>query len=159
MKVPSLKTGQMMTIAYGIAIIVVLFIVYKILAGVGLIKTPAKKRAEAEKGAAVKMLRTDDYFDPLYIKTNNLTGQFKSLGSNAPDVYARDIFMAIQGWGTNEEAIYSTFGKLHNKCNISEIAMSYNLKYRRSLQADLLNDLTDSEVSALMNIINGLPNK
>lgn len=153
MKTPDLKSGQMITIAYLVGLLVVLFIVYKLLIKVGLIKSPAKKRAQAEAEAAVEMLRTDDYFSPDYYKGR----QFKSLGSNQANLFAQQIRKALRGFGTNEEELYTTFSKLYNKCNVSEVAESYQLQYKNNLQADLLNDLNDKEVAELMNIINGLP--
>ena len=155
MKAPDLKSGQMITIAYLIGMVVVLFIVYKLLVKVGIIKSSAKKRAEAEQGAAVDMLRTDEYWKPDYYKGLS----FKSLGSNAATLYAQTIRAGLRGFGTNEEKINVTFGKLFNKCNVSEVSEKYYLQYGRDLQTDLLNDLSDKEVASLMNIINGLPNK
>ena len=149
----------MITLAYFIAIIIVLYIVYKILAAVGLIKTPAKKREENEEASAMTMIRTDEYFDPLYIQKNNLIGQHKSLGANAGIQYAQDLRAALKGAGTDEEAVFTTFGKLYNKINVSEVSGRYLVQYNRDLRTDLLNDLSASEVTTLMNIINGLPDK
>jgi hypothetical protein len=155
MKAPDLKQNQMVTIAYIIGMGILLFIVYKLLVKVGLIKSAAKKRAEAEQGAAVEMLRTDDYWKPDYYKGL----AFKSIGSNAATLYAQTIRAGMRGFGTNEEKILVTFGKIFNKCNVSEISEKYATQYGRDLQADLLNDLSDKEVASLMNIVNGLPNK
>jgi hypothetical protein len=153
--VPELKTGQMMTIVYILALLIVLFIVYKVLAGIGLIKTGKRRRAEKEQEEAVNMMRKDEYWNPLYIQNK----VYKSIGKNAAIEYASNLRRAMQGWGTNEERIFSTFGKLYNKCNVSEVALAYYVNYNENLQADLLNELTDSEVATLMNIVNGLPNK
>jgi len=155
--VPELKGGQMITILYGIGVIVLLYIVYKIMAGMGLIKTAAARRAENEKVAAVKNMETDAYFDPHYLKDK--IGQFKALGSNTAIVYAQNLRDAMKGLGTDEEAIYATFGKLYNKCNVAEVALYYVSQYNCDLQVDLLNELSDKEKTKLMNIINGLPNK
>jgi hypothetical protein len=155
--VPELKGGQMLTLAYFIGIIIVIYIVIKALQQIGLIKSAAQQRADKEKTAAVKMMETDDYFDPHYLKDK--VGQFKALGSNVAIVYAKDLRSAMAGLGTDEEAIYATFGKFFNKCNVAEVALYYVSQYNRDLQADLLNELTDSEKTKLMNIVNALPNK
>jgi len=152
MKVPD--TGKIITFAYLIGFVIVLLVLYKILSAVGIIKTSKRKRADKEKDAAVEMLRTDEYFDPDYYKVR----KFKSLGSNAANLYAQHIRKAIRGIGTDEEMLYATFGKFYNKCNVSEVSESYFKQYKNDLQADLLNDLTDKEVVNLMEIINGLPN-
>jgi hypothetical protein len=157
-KTPDLKSGQMITIAYIIGMLIVLFIVYKILAATGLIKTVTKKRTEAEQKAAIEMARTDDYFDPMYWYDKT----FKSLGKNAAEVYAQDIHNSIYGFlkiGTNAEKIFSTLGKLYNKCNVSELATSYILQYDRDMRADLLNNLTKQHISDMMNILNSLPER
>lgn len=153
MKVPS--TDKIISIVTIIGFLIALFVVYKILAGVGLIKTAAKKRSLAEQNAAVDMMRTDEYFDPAYYRSQ----KFKSIGSNAANLYAQQIRKALRGIGTDEEMIYSTFGKLFNRCNVSEVAASYFLQYGNSLQTDLLNDLNKKEIAELMNIINEMPTK
>lgn len=153
MKVPD--TGKIISMAYILGLLLVLFVVYKIMSAVGLIKTGKSKRASAEKEAAVEMLRTDEYFSPEYVEGRT----FKSLGDNAANLYAQHIRKALRGSGTNEELIYTTFNKLYNKCNVSEVAASYLSQYHKDLQTDLLNDLNDKEAVVLMNIINALPER
>jgi hypothetical protein len=147
-------TGKVIQVAYILGFVIVLVIVYKLLSAVGIIKTAKRKRSDKEQSEAIKMLRTDEYFDPTYYSGK----KFKSIGGNAANLYAQNLRRAIRGIGTDEEMIYSTFGKLYNKCNVSEVASSYLLQYKRDLQADLLDDLTKKEIATLMNIINGLPN-
>jgi hypothetical protein len=148
-------SGKIMNVAMLLGLLVVLFIVYKLMAAVGIIKTGASKRADKEKEGAVNMLRTDEYWQPTYYKGKT----YKSIGSNAANLYAQNIRKSLRGIGTDEELIYSTMGKLFNKINISEIAASYFLQYNKDLQTDLLNDLSAKEVVNLMNIVNALPNK
>lgn len=153
MKIPS--TDKIISVVTIIGFLIALFVVYKILTGIGLIKTAKKKRSIAEQEAAVEMMRTDEYFDPAYFKSQ----KFKSIGSSAANLYAQQLRKAVRGAGTDEEMIYSVFGKLFNKVNVSEVAASYYLQYGKSLQADLLNDLSKAEIANVMNIINDLPNK
>jgi hypothetical protein len=155
--IPELKGGQMITLLYFIGIVIILFIVIKLLQKFGLIKTAAQKRTETEQTAATEMLRTDDYFSPDYYKGRN----FKSLGTNSANEYATSIHDSIYGFlkvNTNAEPILTTFGKLYNKCNVSEVSAFYNLQYGRDMQADLLNNLNKGHITDLMNIVNGLPN-
>lgn len=156
MKAPDLKTGQMVTIAYIIGILVVLFIVYKILAGVGLIKTAKKKKEEAKKEEVAEELRTMDYFDPLFLQGKS---GWTKIGSSRAAQYAADFRNMMRGLGTNEEGIYSVFGRLKNKYNISEISFEYTGKYNRDLLTDLLNELTDAEQVTMFDIIDKLPEK
>lgn len=152
MKVPELKGGQMLTLAYIIAILVILFIVYKVIGKLGLVDTKEDKK----KDEAAAALRTSNYFDPLYLKGNT---SYKALGKTKATFYAGELRSSIKGWGTDEEKIYSVFGKLNSKENISEIALYYEHDFNRSLQSDLLNELNDKEMLILNNIINKLPNK
>lgn len=151
MKVPD--TNKIISLVYIAGFIIVLFVLYKILSGIGIIKTGKRKQQDKEKDAAVEDLRTEQIFSPDYYKNK----KFKSLGSNAAGEYAKNIRKAIRGIGTDEELLYTTFNKLYNKCNVSEIAEIYFNKYKNDLQADLLNELTDKETVQLMNIINDLP--
>jgi hypothetical protein len=122
--------------------------------GLGLIKTGKKKKELAAREEAVAELRTADYFNPNYFKNK----KFKSIGSGFANIYAQEIRKALKGLGTDEEFIFSTFGKLYNKINISEIAASYFLQYNRDLAADLSDELTDKDTADLIEIVDGLPN-
>jgi len=153
-KVPELKGGQMITIAYFIGIIIILFVVYKILAATGLIKTQAKKKEEALKDAAVDTLRTDDIFNPEYY----FNKKFQSLGNQYITAYSNELRKAMTGLGTDEEAIFVVFGNLKNKCNVSELAAGYKYKFNRNLKTDLLNELSEKDAATLIGIVNKLPN-
>jgi len=152
MKIPD--TNKLMSIAILIGIVVALFIIYKILAATGLIKTAAKRKEIALGEKSVEQLREDDYFDPKYF----MGKRYKSLGYDTTKKYAKDLRKALRGFGTDEETIYITFGKLFNKINISEIAAAYLTTYNSDLQADLLNDLSEKDAIPLFKIINSLPN-
>jgi hypothetical protein len=160
MNAPSLKSDQMVTIAYLIGIVIILFIVYKILAATGLIKTAAAKKADEAKASAIDTLRTGDIFDPEYF----VGKKFNSLGAPYIAKYAEELHKAIAGAGTDEEAIFTVFGELKNKMQVSELANGYQQKYggswlsNGSLKTDLLGDLSATDAATLMAIINKLPN-
>lgn len=153
--VPTLKTSQMMTIAYFAAILIALYVVYKILASVGLIKTRKKKLAEKAQTTAETELRTLEYFNPLLLKVK--PAGYVPLGSSTGGMYAVLLRQAMAGLGTNEEKLFGVFGKLKNKYNISEVAAYYLVKFNRDLQSDILNELTDKEQVTLFEMINKLP--
>ena len=155
-QVPELKTGQMITVAYFIGILIVLFIVYKILGAVGLIKTQAKKKAEILKNEAATALRDAEYFSPTFLKGKY--PPYVPLGNEAK-LMAADLHKAMAGLGTNEERIFSTFGRMKSKYNISEVALCYKQGYNGDLLTDLLNDLNSSERVTLWGIISKLPEK
>lgn len=153
--IPEVKGGQFMTILYGIAILTVLFVLYQILSKIGLIKTKKKKTEEKAKTEAEANLRASEYFDPLLLKSNE---QYIPLAGTGK-MYAGILYKAMNGLGTDEEAIYSTFGRLKSKENISELALYYQSIGKRDLISDILNELTDKEQAILWSIINKLPNK
>ena len=161
MKAPELNTNQMVTIGYFIGILIILYIVYKILNAVGLLKSQADKRDDALKAAAVTSLRLDSYFDPNYFQSvNNYNGL--SVG-DATDK-ALSLRNAMAGIGTDEEKIYSIFGGLPSKTAISEVSNRYKDQYgfpfyimSDDLKTDLLNELDATEVTTLMSIIDSLP--
>ena len=151
MKVPD--SGKIINVALLLGMVVIMFVIYKILAGLGIIKTASSRRADKAKEESRAGLRTDEYFNPTYY----IDKKFKMLGNNTATLYAQNLRKALRGLGTDNEAIYSVFGKLYNKTNISEVAAAYFLQYDNDLQADLSDDLTDKETVILMNIINELP--
>jgi hypothetical protein len=159
MKTPELNTNQMVTIGYFIGILIILYIVYKILNSVGLLKTPADKREDALKAAAVTSLRVDQYFDPNFYADKN----FSALTLDEAVKAAKDLRDAMAGIGTDEEKIYTIFGTLPSKMSISQVADCYKQQYgfpfyimSDDLKADLLNELNATEVTTLMNIIETL---
>lgn len=146
-----METNDKIKIALTVAVIaIVVFLVYKLAGKIGLVKT----REQKEKDKAVESLTLSEYFNPSYYKNKSA----KPLGNSIADSFAKDIRKALKGFGTNEDLIYSTFAKLKNKVNISELADTYNIKYKADLKADIMNDLNDKEKAKLMFIINSLPN-
>lgn len=156
-QVPELKQGQMITILYLTGFFIALFIVYKLLLRLGIIKGAKRKRAEREEAAATEMLRTDEYWNPEYWRKMK---PYKQLGGNIPADYAQAIHDSIYGrLNTDYEKIFTTFGKLYNKVNVSEVAALFQVMFEKNLQSSLLNNLNDKHIAELMNIVNGLPNK
>jgi hypothetical protein len=153
--IPEVKGGQFMTILYGIAILTILFVVYQLLAKIGLIKTAAKKKSIAAKTEAEANLRASEYFNPMLLKNDK---DYISLGSIGK-AYAGILYKSMRRPGTDEEAIFSTFGRLQSKKNISELALYYQAIGKRDLITDILNELTDKEQATLWSIIDKLPNK
>jgi hypothetical protein len=159
MKIPD--SNKIISLFYLLALLVVVFVVYKLLAGVGLIKTSASKKADIAKAAAVTDLTTDKYFDPEYFRT--VTG-YKGLTVAEATDRAKKLRNAMAVLGTDEETIFVIFANLPSKVAISEVANRYKAQYgfpwyikSDNLQADLLDELTAAEVQKLMTLINKLP--
>jgi len=150
MKLP--ETQTITKTLYLIGGLVAIFLIYKIMTGLGILKTRESKAKDIRKEQSLSDFRTMEEFNPAYIDKNFFT----KIGLNAAAIYAEDLHKAIRGLGTNEERIYTTFGKLKCKGNISEVASQYFLKFNRDLRTDILNDLTDKEIVILTGIINAL---
>ena len=153
MEIPD--SNKIMSAAYIAGLLLVLFFVYKILAGFGIIKTAKKTKAKAAEDKAITDLRGVEQFTPdVNILAEN---QGYKLTSASAQIYAETLRKALRGLGTDEEAIFSIFSRLGSKRDITEIATAYRSKYDRDLLTDILNDLTDKEKAKLMLIINNLP--
>ena len=61
---------------------------------------------------------------------------------------ARALFQAMDGLGTDEDAIYSAFAG-RNQTQVDEIGAAYARLFSRDLQADLVDELTDAELLRL----------
>ena len=153
MKVPD--SNKIIGLLYIGGALVLVFIIYKVLAGVGLVKTAAKKREEKAESEAEEKLRSMAYFNPLLLK------KYPEYVSIYPlnRVTAESLRKALRGLGTDEEAIFNAFGKLPNKLSISEVTLAYKVAYNRDLGTDLMNDMTDAEQVTLLKIIDKLPLK
>jgi len=151
MKAP--ETGTVITVAYLIGFVIVLFLVYRIMTALGIIKSSAKKKEKAAEAAASKDLRAMKVLDPLYLRGRGAT--YKSIG-NAKEIAAA-IRNALKGLGTDEEKIFAAFAKLPSKESIAEVALNYANNYKRTMITDLLNEMTDEEKVTLVDIINELP--
>lgn len=153
MKVPD--SGKIISVIYIGAALIGVYLIYKIFSGVGLIKTGAKKKEIAARSEAEIKLRGSEYFNPLFLKTK--VDAYKSkLDSAEVKLMVQEIRQALRGLGTNEEKIFSVFGRLKSKWNISELSFYYRYVYNRDLLTDLLNDLTDKEQLILWDIISKL---
>lgn len=146
----------MLTLAYFIGILLVLFIVYKILGAVGLVQTRKKKLEKKEEQQAEEGLRDTVYFDPNFL-VGKMEG-YNALNSIAAQ-HALDLYNAIKGLGTNEEKVFAIFSRLKSKYNVAEVAYRYKYHFNRDLLTDLLNDLNDEEQVTLFDIINKKPVK
>lgn len=143
---------EYIVLMYGAIAVIVIIFMTAILKKLGIFKSAAVKNVDKN----LVDIQTADYFNPSYYKT---VGAFKPLGGNMSLTLATKIRKALRGIGTDENAIYDVFNQMYNKANISEVAESYYLEYKKDMKVDLLNDLGKKEVSMLMDIVNSMPNK
>jgi hypothetical protein len=146
-------SGKIIQVMQVVAGLIVMFLIYKIMTGLGLIKTGKKKEEEKQKEAAADGLRSSEYFDTTLILKKQPS--YIPLGSMATQ-YAKDLRKALRGFGTDEEMIYAIFNRLKNKYQVSELSLAYKAEYKKDLLADIMNDLTDKEQVILWGIINKL---
>ena len=133
-----------------IAGLLVLYFLNKILGAFGI----RKSKGRLEKDAAEQSLIQMRYFEPGYYKLKT----HQALGDTRAQQYANDLKKAYRGLkGTDEDAVYSTFAKLTNKTQISEIANQYYMITGKDLKARTLKELNDKEQLKLYNIIRSLP--
>ena len=136
---------------YVVGAIVVLLIVDQILKAFNLKKDKNDKKEEE----AQSELRTNDFFNPMFYKGK----AFSALGKSVSNQYAKDIKSSLGLFNDNEELIYTTFGKLKCKYNISEIAESFYELYGKEMLPAILAKLNSKEMAILNAIINKLPEK
>lgn len=144
-------TGKILSAVYIAGFLIALFIIYRILGAIGIIKTGAKRREAKKEAAAATTLRELPYFDPLFLKGDTT---YKPFGKGSQ--VAAALRNAMSGLGTDEEKIFTTFAKLPSKKSISEVALWYGADYKRVLIVDLLNELNDAEKVTLADIIDKL---
>jgi hypothetical protein len=150
MEIPN--TNKLISLAYIVGILIVVLIIYRVLKSVGIVKSQARTKAKDKETALIEDLRKVQQFDVTYLDNRR---DYKDLSGKAQD-YAVMIRKALKGFGTDEESIFSVFGRLDSKDNITEIATVYKNKFDRDMLADILNDLNDKEKARLMTIINKL---
>ena len=68
-----------------------------------------------------------------------------------PEVVAAQLREAMEGWGTDEDAIYAALGG-RTQAEVDAIAMAYQRLTRRNLQADLTDELTEGELRRLAGV-------
>lgn len=140
------KTKIIMVVVAGL---ILLLFLDQILKAIGL----KKDKGDKQKDALVFDLTSNPYFDPMLYKGK----AFAAIGDSVANQYAKDIRSAFGIFNDNEDSIYTTFAKLKNKMNISEVAEAYYKNYNSHLLPDLLNRLSDKEKALLQNVINNLP--
>lgn len=140
-------------ILLGVGLLFVLFFLNKILTLVGI----RKSQTTIEKDEAEENLNTMKYFEPGYYKTV----PHKPLGETMAQQYAKDLNKAWKFFRptltVDEDLIFSTFGKLDNKIQISEVSEQYYLMRSEDLRSRIMKELNRTEQVKLFNIISKLP--
>jgi len=133
-----------------IAAIFVIIIVWRVLGKVGLVESKESR----QKKEAVENFQTSPYFDKDYYKNKS----FKSLGAEPAKQYAKEIYNTHGVFNDSEDTLYSIFGNLKNKVNISEVAEQFYKLYGKDMKGYIANFLDDKEQAKLQTVISKLPN-
>ena len=137
---------------YGVALLVILWIVYLLMKRIGLIKSQTVKKAEKETIENVKDLIASEYFNPNLYKQSNYG--YAHLPSNETvNGWAKQIHDSFGWFNDDEEEIYSVFRAMNNKLTISQVSDAYTQLYSSDLLGDLKQYLNERELSFLWNII------
>jgi hypothetical protein len=96
------------------------------------------------------------------LKENRLKRNYqeveKELGVNTPDGkaagYAAVLFSAMDGWGTNEDLIYSTIREMKSQGVLfAAVANAYRKLYGKNLLRDIQDELSSTEYMKFQKII------
>lgn len=147
------NTDKTKLIFLGVGLLFVLFFLNKILTLVGI----RKSKTRIEKDEAEESLNTMRYFEQGYYKTV----PHKPLGYTMAGQYAKDLNKAWKFFRptltVDEDLIFSTFGKLDNKVQISEVVEQYYFLRKEDLRSRIMKELNRKEQVKLFKIIQSLP--
>lgn len=153
---------------YGIAVIIIVVILFMLAKRFGLIRTKAQKEKAAkrqetreekreekqEEKAAPKTIRTSGLFN---IHAYKDAPAYKLLPVPTAQSYAISLYKAMRGPGTREAKIYNVFKGLTYQPQVSQIAALYGAKYGLDVADNLAAELTDKELVYLIDILEKIP--
>lgn len=103
-------------------------------------------------------------FDDLKIWQNAWVLQLKASGRNFVEYEqsflkseSEKLFEAMDGLGTDENAIYGVFNKFSSKVGLSQLVRFYGAKYGVNLKDELNSELRNSEKQKLSIIVSQKP--
>ena len=88
-------------------------------------------------------------------RKNNALEDILTVGT--PEYYANVIYIAVNGWGTDEDAIYQAFEDMPTKTFFGQVIRAYRDLTGNSLNEDLNDDLSSSELAKVTEILNSKP--
>lgn len=147
-----MKEGQQFEVLKWAVVIVILFVVYRVLKGVGLIQSAQEQKQEQQREQAV----TATIWNP------NLHTNYVSVGEKKPvyllrkaerDELARKLWNAKGIFNDDEEAIYAVFRSLRYQTQVASIVLSFKELFNQDLVTWLKSVLSDDEFTTVLNII------
>jgi len=119
-------------------IIKIIVIIIAIVFGVRYIRKFIKKR---KNQAALNELDKD-------INVSKLTYQLSYYG-----IWAKDLFNAMDGMGTNEQVIYDVFKKMQTKDDVLQLITAFGVEDEETLTQWIVSELGDSERATLNRLL------
>ncbi|MFN8714176.1 MAG: hypothetical protein ACK5Z2_15115 [Bacteroidota bacterium] len=122
---------------------------------------PKDKRRLAIAGTSAAALTAAIYFgNKWYKKRTARKAHHRSADNDDPAYFAKQIYMAIDGAGTDEDAILDAFAKMPSKDFYRKVQKSYEQLYAgRILEEDLQDDLSIEELNQVHTILAAKPSK
>jgi hypothetical protein len=123
--------------------------------------TPKDKRRLVIAGTSAAALTAALYFgNKWYKKRTARKAHHRSADNQDPAYFAKQIYMAVDGAGTDEDAILDAFAKMPSKDFYRKVQKSYEQLYNGSvLEEDLQDDLSIEELEQVHAILAAKPNK
>jgi uncharacterized protein YuzB (UPF0349 family) len=119
-------------------IIKIIVIIIAIVFGVRYIRKFIKKR---KNQATLNELDKD-------INVSKLTYQLSYYG-----IWAKDLFNAMDGMGTNEQVIYDVFKKMQTKDDVLQLITAFGVEDEETLTQWIVSELGDSERATLNRLL------
>jgi len=119
-------------------IIKIIVIIIAIVFGIRYIRKFIKKR---KNQAALNELDKD-------INVSKLTYQLSYYG-----IWAKDLFNAMDGMGTNEQVIYDVFKKMQTKDDVLQLITAFGVEDEETLTQWIVSELGDSERATLNRLL------
>lgn len=142
------KTLIQRLVIFGLIALIIIWVLTTIFKRIGIIKSDEQKEIERLAAGIDKIQE----FNPM----TNQTKTFKRLSDVEVLQAVNRIVKALQGWGTNESALFSVFKTLDNKMQISQISEKWFKNFGTDMLTEIKNELRESELATLNKIISNL---
>lgn len=121
--------------------------------GSGLLEKLGLKQSAEGKNIQDALSRTDNAFSPNFYKNKEtIVIRFETAKA-----WAKIIYNAGRGWGTDEGAIFGILRRCKSQCDVSGLAEVFGMLYKTSLIDFLDSEFDEKEMAQAIAIVNSLP--
>lgn len=139
-------------LAIGIAALALIWIIYKVLHSIGLIKTAKEREYSEEKDLAQSEIMKIPYFSPSYYKKVKKV----SFTREKMRMLAKDFDNAVKNWGTDESKLAGVLAQLKRKSDVSYLNDFLITGYKYDMRDRLIDELDKTELVNVLRQLNGL---